>query len=113
MKKRAFITVLFLQASVWTYAQQADDDFTGRWKTDNGKIVVITKEGDHFTGKSEDGKYTILKNVKFEDGQWQGTVSKPGSDREVDCQLELTGKGLQLTAGIGFISKTLLWTKAK
>ncbi|HCQ16935.1 MAG TPA: hypothetical protein DIU20_11765, partial [Cryomorphaceae bacterium] len=74
-------------------------------------IVVISKKEDSFVGTSENKKYTILKDVTFKDGNWEGTISKPGSSSEADCELTLTDEGLEVVAHKGFISKTIVWTK--
>ena len=50
-------------------------------------------------------------DVTFKDGNWEGTISKPGSSSEADCELTLTDEGLEVVAHKGFISKTIVWTK--
>ena len=58
------------------FAQKATDNFAGKYKTDDGGIVTITKTATGFVGINET-KAFVLKDVKFDGKEWKanGVVS--------------------------------------
>lgn len=104
--------ILFLFLSVsFVNAQSAEDDFSGNWKTEQGPEVLITKSGDTFKGVNVEHDKLVLENLKFEDGEWTGTLIKPKDGSRYNCTAVLSGNKLKLTAKKGLFSKTLTWTK--
>ena len=104
--------ILFLFLSVsFVNAQSAEDDFSGNWKTEQGPEVLITKSGDTFKGVNVEHDKLVLDNLKFEDGEWTGTLIKPKDGSRYNCTAVLSGNKLKLTAKKGLFSKTLTWTK--
>lgn len=104
------IVLLFISASIVS-AQSAEDDFSGNWKTEQGPEVLITKSGDTFKGVNVEHDKLVLENLKFEDGEWTGTLIKPKDGSRYNCTAVLSGNKLKLTAKKGLFSKTLTWTK--
>ena len=109
-KNALVIIFLFLSVSIVT-AQSAEDDFSGNWKTEQGPLVLITKSGDTFKGVNVEHDKLVLVNLKFEDGEWTGTLIKPKDGSKYNCTAVLSGNKLKLTAKKGLFSKTLTWIK--
>lgn len=109
MKKVIFIALLSL-FSILAYSQKATDNFAGKWKTDKGAIVDITKKGNIFVGTSSNA-VIILNNLQFVDGEWKGTLIKPEDKSKYNCTAILEGNKLKLTVKKGIISKQITWTK--
>lgn len=105
------ISVLLMIVSVLSFGQKITDDFSGKWKTPEGKIILITKSGKAFTGTVEESSEKIMENVQFTDGHWRGKIFKPGSSTKADCDLVMNGSKLTITARKMTFSKTIIWTK--
>ncbi|MDR7128031.1 uncharacterized protein (DUF2147 family) [Algoriphagus sp. 4150] len=111
MKKRIMISIMLMMVSVLSFSQKITDDFSGKWKTSEGKVILITKSGNAFTGAIEESKETIIENVHFTDGQWKGKIFKPGSSTKADCELVMQDNKLTITARKMTFSKTIVWIK--
>lgn len=109
-KNALVIILLFISVSILS-AQSAEDDFSGNWKTEQGPLVQITKSGDTFKGVNVEHDKIVLENLKFEDGEWTGTLIKPKDGSRYKCTAVLSGNKLKLTAKKGLLSKTLTWIK--
>ena len=108
--KTLFLGILSLLFCFSLHAQNATDDFSGKWKVPEGKVVEIKKKGAQFEGTTLDRKKIILKEVTFKKGKWQGTLIRPEDDVEFPCELTLKGGQLKVKAYKGILSKTLTWT---
>lgn len=111
MKKRIMIPVMLTVASVLAYSQKSMDDFSGKWKTPEGKTILISKSGNIFAGTTEDTRQKIIENVQFTDGHWRGTIFKPGSSTKASCEMTIEGNKLTVVARKAMFSKTIVWTK--
>ncbi|HMS34162.1 MAG TPA: DUF2147 domain-containing protein [Ignavibacteria bacterium] len=109
-KNTLTIIVLFISVSIVS-AQSAEDDFSGNWKTEQGPLVQITKSGDTFKGVNIEHDKIVLENLKFEDGEWTGTLIKPKDGSRYNCTAVLSGNKLKITAKKGLLSRTLTWIK--
>ncbi len=105
------ISIMLMMVSALSFGQKITDDFSGKWKTSEGKIILISKSGEAFTGTIEESKETIIENVQFSGGQWKGKIFKPGSSTKADCELVMNGNKLTITARKMAFSKTIVWTK--
>ncbi|MBC7935033.1 MAG: DUF2147 domain-containing protein [Rhizobacter sp.] len=138
--KTAIAVLLFLFPIV--AAATGPDDIVGVWLTDNdeskvqiyktgnayfGKIIWL-KEPNNSNGHPKKDKNNpdaskrnnpaigifILKNIKYKDGKWEGTIYGPKRGKEVDCVLNLKGNDvLEGTASYGLISGSKTWRRAK
>ena len=104
------LVFLFLSVS-FVSAQSAEDDFSGNWKTEQGPLVQITKSGEVFKGVNVEHDKLVLENLKFEDGEWSGTLIKPKDGSRYNCTAVLSGNKLNLKVKKGLLSKTITWTK--
>ena len=109
-KNTLLLIFLFLSVS-FVSAQSAEDDFSGNWKTEQGPEVLITKSGDTFKGVNVEHDKLVLENLKFEDGEWTGTLIKPKDGSRYNCTAVLNGSKLNLKVKKGLLSKTITWTK--
>lgn len=105
------ISIMLMMVSALSFGQKMTDDFSGKWKTPEGKVILITKSGNVFTGVIEETKEKIIENVLFTDGQWKGKIFKPGSSTKADCELVINGNKLTITARKMGFSKIIVWTK--
>lgn len=105
------MAAMLIIASVLAYGQKAADDFSGKWKTPEGKIILISKLGNTFDGTTQEAGQKIIENVLFTEGHWRGTIIKPGTSTKANCELILDGNKLTITAKKGIFSKTIVWTK--
>ncbi len=92
-------------------AQDADYDFSGNWKSEQGPLVLITKSGDTFKGENTEHDKLVLENLKYTDGKWKGTLIKPQDGSKYDCTAVLKGNKLEFTVRKGLLSKTITWTR--
>jgi hypothetical protein len=67
MIKAIFILTGFL-VTTFSFAQKSTDNFTGKYKTDDGGTVIITKTSNGFVG-IDDMKKVVLKDIKFDYSQ--------------------------------------------
>ena len=109
-KNTFVIFFLFVSVSVVS-AQSAEDDFSGKWKTEQGPLVLISKSGDTFKGINVEHDKLVLDNLKFEDGEWTGTLIKPKDGSRYNCTAVLSGNKLNLKVKKGLLSKTITWIK--
>jgi uncharacterized protein (DUF2147 family) len=109
-KNVLMIVFLFLSVS-FAFAQSAEDDFSGNWKTEQGPLVQITKSGDTYKGINVEHDKLVLENLRFEDNKWTGTLIKPKDGSKYNCTAVLNGNKLKFTVKKGFLSKTITWTK--
>lgn len=109
-KNTLLLIFLFLSVS-FVSAQSAEDDFSGNWKTEQGPLVQITKSGEVFKGVNVEHDKLVLENLKFEDGEWTGTLIKPIDGSRYNCTAVLSGNKLNLKVKKGLLSKTITWTK--
>ncbi len=105
------VFLLALLTSAVTFAQEASDNFSGNWKTEQGKSVVIAKTEAGFVGQTVEKKIVVLKDINFTDGKWVAVVYNPIKDVTADCELFLEGNNLKIIATKGLFSKTIIWTK--
>lgn len=110
LKNTLAILFLFISVSI-VCAQSAEDDFSGDWKTEQGPLVQISRSGDTFKGVNVEHDKLVLENLKFEDGEWTGTLIKPKDGSKYNCTAVLSGNTLKLTVKKGLLSKTITWKK--
>ena len=109
--KKIVVLLWALLTSAVTFAQEATDDFAGKWKTAEGNSVVISKMGTGFIGQIVEKKIVVLKDINFSEGKWIAVVYNPIKDITADCELFLEGTHLKIVATKGLFSKTIYWTK--
>jgi len=109
---KLLLTLALCVFSVMTYAQKSTDNFSGKWKTDKGDLIEITKNGNSFTGTAGEKKKIVMENLHFANGKWTATMIKPKDGEKVDATLTLTGNKINILVKKGFLSKTIIWTKA-
>ncbi len=109
MKNIALLMLVFLCSLAM--AQKSTDNLEGNWKTEEGFIVHIAKQGDSFNGTVVEKDKVILEDVSFSNKKWTGTLTKPKDGKKMDCELVLEGQKLKIKVSKGFVSKTLIWTK--
>lgn len=109
--------VLFL--NILAFFAISSKDFTGKWNVskDNTTIEIFEKDGNLF-GKivSSDNEKAkkgtlILRDFKYSNGKWTGKLYAIKTDKLVDAEMQINNGTLEITAQIGFISKTIIWEK--
>ena len=111
MSQKLFISIAFIALSLFTIAQKASDDFTGKWKAPKGAIIIISKSIDGFIGKTETEGALVLKEVKYINNKWTGIIMNPKENLVARCELVLQTDKLKIIAKKGIFKKTLYWAK--
>lgn len=113
-KYKQLVFLLLFYTCVNAFGQKASDDFTGKWKVEEGKIIEISKLNGTYNGIGIPEKVHVLKDVKFKDGKWEGMIYNPMNKKEAKCEVELSGPDqLKITAKFGSYRKTFFWKKSK
>jgi uncharacterized protein (DUF2147 family) len=118
------------------------NDIVGIWLTENDESKIeIYKQGNEYFGKiiwlkepnDKNGNpkkdknnpdptkrnnpaigIFILKNVKYDNGKWKGTLYGPKRGKEVDCSLKLVSKDvLEGHVSYGLVSGNRTWRRVK
>ena len=109
--KKTLPLFIGLCLSLSIMAQKATDNFTGKWKTEEGVIVEIKKSTTSFYGKPSGKNVYVLKDLTFSDGKWTGTLSNPKKNVTANCEAYLYGNKIKFVAKRGMMSKEIYWTK--
>lgn len=104
-----FIAICFSKIGI---AQKATDNFSGKWKTAEGSIIVITKSNGAFIGKPIGKEYKILEDLQFINGRWLGYFPKQKHKCiKVACEANLQGNKIKFFTKVGYYYKEFYWTK--
>ena len=107
--KRLILGLICLYLSSSIKAQKATDDFSGKWKTDDDNIIVITKSNNSFTGMLSGTDVKILYNLTFINGKWTGKIYDPRINITANCEATLENNQVKsffkVLSEIGFYSK--------
>lgn len=109
---KIFYLLIALAITTATFAQKATDNFAGKYKTDDGGVVTITKTSKGFVGIDET-KTVVLKDVKFDGKEWKATIYNPKKEMTASGELLIEGNKLKIVAHKGFLSKTIYWVMMK
>ena len=109
---KVFYLLIALAFTSVTFAQKATDNFAGKYKTDDGGLVTISKTASGFVG-IDDTKKVVLKDVKFDGKEWKAVVINPKKDIVANGEILLEGNKLKIVAHKGFLSKTIYWDVIK
>ncbi len=109
---KVFYLLIALAFTSVTFAQKATDNFAGKYKTDDGGLVTISKTASGFVG-IDDTKKVVLKEVKFDGKEWKAVVINPKKDIVANGEILLEGNKLKIVAHKGFLSKTIYWDVIK
>jgi uncharacterized protein (DUF2147 family) len=110
--KRIVLLLAVFAFSFFTFGQKATDNFEGKWKTDEGVIIEISKTGVVFKGIALEKKVLVLENLKYTEGKWTATVIKPKDGTRVNAEVTLLGSKINILVKKGMMSRTIIWTKA-
>ena len=112
MKKKIVVSCLLAISSVLAFGQKVTDNFTGKWKTSEGKMVLVTGDAQQgFDGVVENKDITVLKDVRFSSNKWTGWIIRPTDGMEVKCEVLLDDDKLRITAKKGMFSKEIIWKR--
>jgi uncharacterized protein (DUF2147 family) len=107
---KILISAALIFTSVLAFSQKATDNFTGKYKTEDGAIITITKTSDSFIGLDPEKK-VVVKDVKFDGKEWKATIYNPKKDMTASAEILLEDKKLKIVAHKAFLSKTIYWVK--
>ena len=93
------------------FSQKATDDFSGKWKTEEGGTIEVSRKGAGFIGVGVLKKLVVLKDLQFKNGKWVSEMTNPTKNQTANCELLLEGNSIKIIARKGFFSKTIYWTK--
>ena len=58
-------------------SQKSTDNFSGKWKKEEGVIIEIIKSDASFNGKPIGKNVFVLKDLTFTNGKWFGVLTNP------------------------------------
>lgn len=108
--KQIILFFFFAVTASLSFAQKADDDFSGKWLSEDRSVVTIKKESGYFVGYDEKGN-KVLYDIRFEDGEWTGRGRDPHTGLSGSCEVSFDGNRLKLRGGLGFIKTTHYFTR--
>jgi hypothetical protein len=109
---KSFFLILFLMLiATAVFSQRATDDFSGKWKTEEGGIIEISRKELGFIGVGILKKFVVLKDLQFKDGKWVSEMSNPTQNQTANCELLLEVNRIKIIARKGIFSKTFYWSK--
>jgi len=97
--------------STVSISQKSTDNFSGKWKTEEGLIIEITKSDASFNGKPIGKNVFVLKDLTFNNGKWLGVLTNPKKKITATCVAYLQGNKLKFIAKKGAFSKDIFWIK--
>ena len=109
--KSCLLFSFLMFGSSFAFSQKATDDFSGKWETEEGGKIEITKKGGGFIGVGMIKKFVILKDLQFNTGKWVSEINNPLKNRTANCDLFLENNRIKIIARKGFFYKTIYWTK--
>jgi len=109
--KKALILSLLVFMCKFAFSQKSTDDFSGKWKTEEGGVVEISKKENGFVGLGVPAKKLIVKDLQFKDGKWVSEISNPIKNVTANGEFIMEGTRIKIIAKKSVFSKTLYWTK--
>lgn len=58
-------------------SQKSTDNFSGKWKKEEGVTIEIIKSDASFNGKPIGKNVFVLKDLTFNNGKWFGVLTNP------------------------------------
>jgi hypothetical protein len=104
-----FLFLIFIKTTV--FSQKATDNFSGKWKTEEGGTIEVSRTESGFIGVGVARKYVVLKNLQFKNGKWVSEMTNPVKNQTANCELLLEGNRIKIIARKGLFSKTIYWEK--
>jgi len=108
--KKVLSCLIAMFITVISFAQSANDNFAGKWKTEDGIVITISNDSGKFSGTDPKGRPTLY-SVRFEKNEWKGTVENHETNQKGNCEIYLQGNKLKIVAHKGIFSKTMYWVK--
>ena len=109
--KKAFILIILIFIGKFAFSQKSTDDFSGKWKTEEGAVVEISKKDNGFIGLGVPAKKLIVKDLQFRDGKWISEIYNPIKNVTANGEFLLEGNKIKIIAKKSVFSKTIYWTK--
>lgn len=98
------------------------DDIMGKWENpDGGRKIEIFKKDNLYFGKiisvnDKEAKVKkddiVVKNIKFENQRWQGTIRIPAKDAEFQAEMTMPSSDrLKFVVSYGMVSRSKIWKR--
>lgn len=92
-------------------AQDASDNFTGKWRTQDGFTVEISRKNNGFEGISLERQKVVMENLQFADNKWTALMVRPADGLSANATVVLKGDEIYIHMRKGFLSKKLIWVR--
>ncbi len=109
--KKAFILIILIFIGKFAFSQKSTDDFSGKWKTEEGGVIEISKKENGFVGLGVPAKKVIVKDLQFKDGKWVSELNNPIKNVTANGEFIMEGNRIKIIAKKSVFSKTIYWTK--
>jgi hypothetical protein len=105
---KLFLTLALSVFSIIANSQNSTGNFSGKWKTDKGELIEITKIENNFIGTTGEMKKIMIENLHFSNGKWTATMIRPNDGEKIDASVTLIGNKINIFVKKGIISKTIV-----
>jgi hypothetical protein len=109
--KKTLILSLILFIGKFAFSQRPTDDFSGKWKTEEGGVVEFSKKENGFIGLGATSKKIVVKDLQFKEGKWLSEINNPLKNITANGEFLMEGNRIRIIARKSVFSKTLYWTK--
>lgn len=92
-------------------AQDAADNFEGKWRTQDGFTVEIVRKNGRFEGTSLERQKVVMENLQFRDNKWTALMIRPKDKLSAEATVVLKDNEIHIFMKKGPLSKKLTWTK--
>lgn len=108
--KTALLCLVVMCLAINAFSQCTNDNFAGKWKTEDGVIITVTSNNGKLLGTDPKGRPTLY-NIHCEKNEWKGTVENHETSQKGNCEIYLQGNTLKVVAHKGLLFKTFYWVK--
>lgn len=97
--------------SCMVIAQEESASFEGKWRTQDGFTVEISRKNNGFEGISLERQKVVMENLQFIDKQWTALMIRPKDGLSAKATVTLRDNEIHIIMRKGFLSKKLIWVR--
>jgi hypothetical protein len=109
--EKIFLQFIFCIFSCMAMAQQASDNFEGKWRTQDGFTVEIVRKNNGFEGTSLERQKVVMENLQFVENKWTALMIRPKDGLSAEATVTIKGDVINIHMKKGFLSKKLTWER--
>ncbi len=109
--EKVFLLLILCTFNCVAQAQQASDNFEGKWRTQDGFTVEIVRKNTGFEGTSIERQKVVMQNLQYADNKWTALMIRPADGLSANATIILKGDEIHIHMRKGFLSKKLIWLR--